>query len=147
MLVFLAKKLPDSSHGTLKKYFHKFVTWHRWRERDREGESGVSESEARGLREAKRWKKERLKLRLGSRKRRPKRCSFGISGTRPKSVQPLRFAIFTVKPPVFGFCLFFLNFRFFWSTEPNKVLVPGWTGRSDPVFKTMEISTPFYLVH
>ena len=37
------------------------------------------------------------------RKKRPKRYSFVISGTGPKPVQPLRFAVFMVEPAVFGF--------------------------------------------
>ena len=47
------------------------------------------------------------------RKKRPKRYSFVISVTRPKPVQPLRFAVFMVEPAVSGFWPIFLIFRFF----------------------------------
>jgi hypothetical protein len=62
---------------------------------------------------------QQLWFNFGSGKRRPKWCSFGISGTGPKPIQPLRFAVFTVEPPVSGFLLLFLNFWFF--KEPNRV--------------------------
>ena len=53
------------------------------------------------------------------RKKRPKRYSFVISGTGPKPVQPLRFAVFTVELLVSGFCLFFSKF---------PVFSKSWTG-------------------
>ena len=64
---------------------------------------------------------------------RPKRCSFVMSGTGPKSVQPLRFAVFMVELAVSGFWPIFLIFRFFQLTGPDWTPVPGWTGRSGPV--------------
>ena len=73
------------------------------------------------------------------RKKRPKRYSFVISGTGPKLVQPLRFAVFMVKPAVSRFWSIFLIFRFFQRTGPDWTPVSGWTGRSGPVFKTMHI--------
>ena len=74
---------------------------------------------------------------FGSGKRRPKRCSFGISGTEPKPVQPLQFVVLMIELPVSGFWPIFLKFRFFQRTRTDKGLVPGWTGQSGPVFKTM----------
>uniref|UniRef100_A0A2N9FF90 Uncharacterized protein n=1 Tax=Fagus sylvatica TaxID=28930 RepID=A0A2N9FF90_FAGSY len=56
---------------------------------------------------------------------RPKRYSFVTSGTGPKPVQPLRFAVFTAEPPVAGFWPIFLNFRFFQRTGPDRTPVPG----------------------
>ncbi len=43
----------------------------------------------------------------------------------PKPVQPLRFAILMVEPPVSGFWPIFLNFRFFQKTGPDTAPVHG----------------------
>ena len=76
------------------------------------------------------------------RKKRPKRYSFVISGTGPKLVQPLQFAVFMVEPAVFGFWSIFLIFLFFQRTGPDWTPVSGWTGRSGPVFKTILTPNP-----
>jgi hypothetical protein len=65
----------------------------------------------------KKKKKERDKPGLGIREKKwPKWCSFRISGTGPKPVQPVQFTVFIVEPPVFGFWPIFLIFRFFQRT-------------------------------
>jgi hypothetical protein len=48
-----------------------------------------------------RLKMKKMSFRLE--KKEQKRLSFGITGTGPKPVQPVRFVVFTVKPPVSGF--------------------------------------------
>ena len=68
---------------------------------------------------------------------RPKRCSFVICGTGPKSVQSLRVTVLMVEPPVSGFWPIFLKFWFFQRTGLDEGPVPGWTDRSGPFFKTI----------
>jgi hypothetical protein len=71
----------------------------------------------------------KIGFRLG--KKEQKRCSFGISGTGPKLVQPLRFAVFTVEPVVFGFLSLFPNFSFF--IEPDWIEHRFTVEPADPV--------------
>lgn len=57
-----------------------------------------------------------------------------------KPVQPFRFSVFPVEPTVTGYFRFFFHFLFLWIIGPDWCPVSGWTGwtgRSDPVFKTM----------
>ena len=58
-----------------------------------------------------------------------------------ETVWPFWFPSFLVEPQFYRFFRFFLSyFRFFIITKPICILVhsqTGWTGQSDPVFKTM----------
>ena len=106
--------------------------WPRERERSEGGSGGVRQKG-----QAAAWGREGLCGRGVREKNWPKWCNFGISGTGPKPVQTLRFAVFMVEPAVSGFWPIFLFFRFFQRTGPDWAPVLGWTGRSGPVFKTM----------